>query len=460
PQQGSLQLQTGMQLSARNIRGPNLIAAPLHAHSQQPLTLNWHDHELNAASVQLQLDGSAIQLADQHYRFQSVAAAAHDLHVDLNDPLAATTQATFQLDGLTAPLGPYRTQKLGISADLQLAQKAARGHWQLSTPVEGLTLRGDFRHDLKSGSGMLTAQLAPFLFLESGRYLPKLLEHWSHPFDLSGGRLGFNARARWGAALKAEADIDIQNLAGFYDMNVFKDLTIHPTLTYADGTVTMPTAHLALNEVNVGFPVTQLQCDVAAQLPEEFRVSALSASLLGGHLTQPELHYRRHEKESRATWRFEGLQLGELVALEQNVEGNGVLDGELPVVLNSEGIAIADGEFHARAPGGIIRYRGELPQSTLATVPALQLTLDSLKNFHYQMLDVRADYAPSGDLELGVGLRGRNPDLDEPRPVQFNLTIRENIPELLRSLQLSRDIGDKLEQRIQEFYQHQQQETP
>ena len=458
PQQGTLQLEPGAQWRTQAVHGPDLAVAPLHAVIDQPTTLRWNARTLALASAHLHLDGSSVERAAQRLRFAGATAAVSDLRVDLDAPRAASAQATLALNGISAPIGPYRTKPLHATADVQFQNAELRGHWRLSTPVKDLALHGAVHHDLKTGAGGLTAALPAFAFRENGSYLPALLEDWPYPFGLSGGRLGIDARVSWGRALRAKVAIAAHDLAGFYDMNVFKGLDAEPVLTYADGTLGVAPTHLALAEFNAGFAVTNLQCDISAQLPDAVTIDDLSAELLGGTLTQPALHYRRDNAETRSTWHFKGLHLGELVALEKNMEGEGILDGELPVVLSPAGIAVSGGELHARAPGGLIRYNGDLPEASIAQVPALRLALASLRNFHFRTLTARADYAPSGDLDLGVGMLGRNPDVAEPRPIQFNLTINENIPQLLRSLQLDSDISDKIEERVQEFYRHHQQE--
>ena len=69
------------------------------------------------------------------------------------------------------------------------------------------------------------------------------------------------------------------------------------------------------------------------------------------------------------------------------------------------------------------------------------------------MLDIKADYAADGELRLQAALQGRNPDLQEQRPVRFNINIQENIPALVKSLKLTQDIGDDIERRLKAFYE-------
>jgi hypothetical protein len=46
-------------------------------------------------------------------------------------------------------------------------------------------------------------------------------------------------------------------------------------------------------------------------------------------------------------------------------------------------------------------------------------------------------------------LTGRNPDLDENRPVVLNLGVENNVPQMLKSLQAARAVEEILEKRLE-----------
>ena len=81
---------------------------------------------------------------------------------------------------------------------------------------------------------------------------------------------------------------------------------------------------------------------------------------------------------------------------------------------------------------------------------SLDLVLKALSNFQYQVLDVISDYKAGGDLTLRVRLEGKNPDWQGGQPINLNLKLQENIPTLLRSLQLSDEISEKVKKRYQD----------
>jgi len=147
---------------------------------------------------------------------------------------------------------------------------------------------------------------------------------------------------------------------------------------------------------------------------------------------------------------LENIQLGELLSVEQGIEGKGTIDGQLPVVVTANSITVSNGQLRARPPGGVIRYNGAVPKAAIESSPQLQLAIDALKNFHYKVLDITASYAENGKMLLKVRLEGRNPEMQNSRPINFNLNVTEDVPSLIKSLMLTRDISDGLQKRIEQ----------
>jgi len=96
-------------------------------------------------------------------------------------------------------------------------------------------------------------------------------------------------------------------------------------------------------------------------------------------------------------------------------------------------------------PGGVIKY---LPGagSTGSTSP-LDIAIQALGNFHFDGLSAAVEYDSAGDLTLGVRIEGVNPDSDPLQPVILNLNLENNVPQMLRSLQGTRQVEHIVRQR-------------
>jgi hypothetical protein len=72
----------------------------------------------------------------------------------------------------------------------------------------------------------------------------------------------------------------------------------------------------------------------------------------------------------------------------------------------------------------------------------------ALRNFAYESLTSDVTYSKDGDLKLQMQLKGRNPELDDSRPVVLNLGVENNVPQMLKSLQAARAVEEILENRL------------
>lgn len=116
--------------------------------------------------------------------------------------------------------------------------------------------------------------------------------------------------------------------------------------------------------------------------------------------------------------------------------------------VNETSVTIVDGRLESDPPGGVIRY-GAGDDSGEDTAPATELGLvtRALSNFQFDSLTADVNYTDKGDLILQMRLTGINPDMDALQPVILNLSVENNIPQLLRSLRATRTIEDILERR-------------
>jgi len=315
----------------------------------------------------------------------------------------------------------------------------------------GFNVEGRFTHNIDSNVGHATVGTPLMPFNEQSRFLPSLVQKWPYPIDFSSGALKLNATVDWqrGEATSAFS-FAFKDLGGFYERNLFYGLNGKFHGLYQGEELSGRTEGLILSKLDAGVLVENIAIDM---LPKNNarHLLQLRADLLGGELSVNDLELDQRKAKHEFKVVLNSIDLAKLLQLESGVSGSGILDAELPMAISASGISMSNGRSKVRTPGGIIRYLGELPQAALDTNPQLSLALNALKNFHYDVLDIESSYAENGKLTLKTKLQGRNPDSRNKRPVHFNLNVTEDIPALLKSLQLSQDISDKLDARIQQL---------
>ena len=201
--------------------------------------------------------------------------------------------------------------------------------------------------------------------------------------------------------------------------------------------------------VDVGLPLSDLAAQFTWDAAEPgIDVGSLGADLLGGRIEAAPFRLEPDPLRADVRLSVESIQPGLIPELAEfeSIEVTGKLSGTIPVHIDGETITVDAGRLDSEAPGGVIRYRSEQSPDTGS---GLALARRALSNLQYESLASEVSYTESGDLILKMRLEGTNPDLDPLQPVILNLTVENNIPELLKSLQASRDIQDIIERRSQ-----------
>jgi len=145
------------------------------------------------------------------------------------------------------------------------------------------------------------------------------------------------------------------------------------------------------------------------------------------------------------------LRLADILRLYENqgVSGNGILNGEIPLVLEKDGVQISNGRLTNTGDGRIV-FASAKSQALQATNQQLAMALRLLEDFNYRTLSISVEFQPSGDMLLGVQLWGSNPAEFDGRQVNFNINLEENLYDLFKVLRLTDEVTKKLEQRLEQ----------
>ena len=172
-------------------------------------------------------------------------------------------------------------------------------------------------------------------------------------------------------------------------------------------------------------------------------------SAFGGVVTADPFSFHTASASNTLLLRASSIDLAEILSIKEfeAIEISGSIGAELPVTIEGKTVTIVGGTLTGEPPGGIIRYLPGLAadESDLSTIG---LATRALSNFEYETLTSEVDYTADGDLNLQMHLTGRNPDLEDNRPVILNLGVENNIPQMLRSLQAARAVEEILERRL------------
>jgi hypothetical protein len=255
------------------------------------------------------------------------------------------------------------------------------------------------------------------------------------------------------------ADLVVERLGGHYQNVVLTGVNskLRVAIEGLERVVVSRPVEVTVASIQTGVDMTDLtmtvegEWDLRERLPL-VEVRNIRCGLLGGTATSQGLRADLAYPPYGLTVLVRELDLHKILSLEQQkgLQGTGMLDGSIPLTVTSQGLRVQDGNFEARPPGGVIRYTAS-PEAAHAVTQAntnMEIVLQALSNFHYNVLQVGAQYAENGTLQLQARLEGKNPDQEKSPPIHFNLTVQENIPALLKSLRLVNDLEDSVRNRF------------
>lgn len=310
------------------------------------------------------------------------------------------------------------------------------------------------QHQLADGTGGLSVADAIVSFGKTN--LADRLSPWPDDRDIVAGTASLDFSADWlrkksRLAVSGQGSVVATGLAGYYGDTAVTDLSTQLEASYQDGVgFKSEPSTLTAALVEVGVPVENVSADYALDLNTlSADIDNLSMSAFGGEIAAEPFSFHTDRAINTLTLTAKSLDLTEVLSLKgfEAVDVAGSIGAMLPLTITGDTVTIVDGVLTGNPPGGVIRYISDSPPDD-TDVSSLGFAKRVLSNFEFETLTSDLNLNNEGDLILKLQLTGRNPDLDETRPVVLNLGVENNIPQMLRSLRAARAVEDILEKRL------------
>lgn len=418
--------------------------------------------------AQLQLTQPAsVQLAllqpDEDTQLEQVTLTLSSLQLNSSQQSALELDLTTQYQLSTAKLKHplLRSQVWGASGTVSGTANALNIHAAIHN-TDGLQL--DSRWGWQNGSLEGELQLQE-IFLRAGNPLAKTFPDWPELVEFNNGQLNGQARINW-PANQTDPDISgafsgrglsgILNRSELAGLEFNGDFRLDPNFK-----LRLQLPRLEIAELNPGVPIQQLRildahfsADLDHPLQGRLSWEDIRGELLGGSFSLAANQFKLDNSNS-VQLRLSGLQLQEALVLypTEGLYGQATIDGSLPLVLSLKGVFIDQGQLQARQPG-TLRFHSEQVRAIGQTNPSMKLVTDALEDFHFSWLSSELAYEPSGKLLFKVRLEGKNPAIEQGRPIHLNLSLEEDLPALLASIQLSNHVSETIQERIRQRLQN------
>ena len=417
--------------------------------SSGPASWVWRSPRLQAGSAQIAMQRAA-------FKVERSEGAGRTYHAKM----------TASLEGLGIEHSAVRSALVDVVMHVEVDPQAVKADIQTRGHDHPIQVATHLEHEWATGRGSAHGVLDPVSFDRTTFRLRQLWTPWPFPIDVTGGSVAGTFDWRWTTDAQQQlrlqggsADIAVEQLGGQYQEIVLTGLTTKLKVA-VEGlervAVSRPT-EVTIASIHTGVDVTDLamtvegEWDLREKLPL-VEVRNIRCGVLGGTVTSQGVRADLGYPPYGLTVLVRELDLHKILSLEQQkaLQGTGILDGSIPVTMTAQGLKVKDGSFEARPPGGVIRYVAS-PEAAHTVTQAnanMQIVLQALSNFHYNVLQVGAQYTENGILQLQARLEGKNPDQKKSPPIHFNLTVQEDIPALLKSLRLVNDLEDSVRNRF------------
>ncbi len=227
--------------------------------------------------------------------------------------------------------------------------------------------------------------------------------------------------------------LKLKNLNLNYDQLRVINLQLNDTLSRQPNLDGKLTGKIAKIEVASGIFIQDLQFFMQHQL-DRFLLNDIYGNLLGGSFYIPQLKVDP-EKILPFTTHLKAINLGDLlIALQaESLFIKGIFDFTLPINISAKGQSITNGNFQ-NIGSGILQVDSGVSAET-------NIAFQALENFHYQHFSGTINYDEDGIYHLHIKLKGNNPDLYDGFPIELNLNLEGNLPNLLYSMLISGDMA-------------------
>jgi hypothetical protein len=329
-----------------------------------------------------------------------------------------------------------------------------------------LTLKTKYEHDKLSANYQFHFNKNP----NQSKRLNKLISYWNKDIKVLKGSVKLAGSLTNNNFLKPKSITNYQFDINAIDLKIdYDDIIISKTnsLAHFKGTNSQLQSTeeflLTIKNINAGILIEDFSVASTAHFNLEgashINFRNLQASALGGSLYSkdfilnipynPDINLQQPYDASLII-DLKKIELKKALALAENpeIEGNGLLYGQLPLFMD-ENLTLITGGWVKNSTPGTLRYRPDSEsRAMLKQNPNMKLLLDVLGHLDYKILTADIDLDNSGVMYIKTHLQGINPDYKKGYPIIFNPNIELDFIDMMKSLQISDNINNSLSERF------------
>lgn len=394
-------------------------------------------------------DGATVKISGAAFRAPAAGLALTALDAvarpgpPRESPLLTVESATLASTANPAPFPP-----LTLDAQVRRSAGALEAQGRVASAAGSVEATFQANHDTASRNGSAQLELEPVRYevagLQPGEVLPAL-----EALEEVSGTLRASASARWsGGGFHTAGHLEVAD-ASFHLAGVgFEGVRLGVELDDLLAPQTPPGQVLAVQRIDAGIELRDLavrfaltrdsargDAGAAEPLPA-LEVASASVEVLDGNVSVPPVRLTLSGRKERIPLQIRDLDLARLVdALGiEGVSGSGRISGTIPLVVDTDGIAIVGGKLAATGPGELQFQSAAARNALEGSGEQVRLLLRALEDFRYQELNLELDKSAGNELEALLSVLGNNPDVAGGRAFRLNVNLETDLDPILDAL--------------------------
>ena len=413
------------------------------------------ESEIVVDAVGLDL-GATVDLMDITARVNEIAYPILEQGEPIIDGRMLIEQVSMQTEGIPLKFG-------NIEQNFRLSGEKLTINGTIHDNVRSIDISSDTVFDLTSSELESSFQVENIV-IDSADLFADLFNTYDLPIAIVTGQiessfhLDWNVDESW-SEMSVDGDIVLSDIGGAYGEYFYSGLNssfkgaVFPRIVSSGENI------LTIDQMDVGLAINDFKSVMSfAPNAENSGVELTLFSALGGALggyiaIRPVVINTANDRHEMSMLMI-GLDVATLIR-EQSVEevvATGTLSGEVPILIDAAGLSVVDGRVYAAEPGGKIQYKGDIEALSIAAGPA-GFVFEALQDFNYSSMNIFPEYTPDGTLTMRLEIRGNNPEVEQGRPINFNINLEQNLLKLRESVRYTDGLNDEIDEKVRAFYQ-------
>lgn len=244
--------------------------------------------------------------------------------------------------------------------------------------------------------------------------------------------------------------LDIMNMDLEYGTYTVKALSFSPTFNIDSAGLQLTPTRLFVDTLFTGIPIVNFESEISSQ-DSDLIAQSIKAELLGGEFSVPKLGL--HQNEQQIDLQFDRIDIATLLQIQEaaGVQGPGIrvtgkIGGSIPLAVKDNTISVDQGKLVNLGPGWLRIEGNTVFESLKASQPEISGQLSVLENLNFDTLTSDISMQPDGLVKMSMQIKGANPDVNQD--IVFNYNHEQNLFTLLKSIRLSQDIQEKVNEAL------------